>query len=64
LEQLAELQRRSTAGPKEPMLGPLELRDLFAVVTSGSDSDDEGAAPQVNSANGTGTCLSFSFFFT
>ena len=59
LEQLAELQRRSTAGPKEPMLGPLELRDLFAVVTSGSDSDDEGAAPQVNSANGTGTCLSF-----
>lgn len=61
LEQLAELQRRSTAGPKEPMLGPLELRDLFAVVSSGSDSDDEGAAapPQVNPANGTGTCVCF-----
>jgi hypothetical protein len=43
------------------MLGPLELRDLFAVVSSGSDSDDEGAAapPQVNPANGTGTCVCF-----
>ena len=45
LEQLAELQRRSSGaanGSKE-ILGPLELRDLFAVTSSGGgDSDDEG----------------------
>lgn len=60
LEQLAELQRRSTAanGSKD-IIGPLELRDLFAVVplSAGADSDDESPS---NAPNGTG---SFSFLF-